>query len=130
MLQRTRVAVLIAADSAATALRVLLEREPDRVWSDWLDPIEFRIHQRPELARIYDRLGQADSAITVFERYLNARVLYRSDLDAFHLAPTLKRLSTLYHQRNEAARARHYSERLRKMWRDADPQLKQFWGME
>ena len=125
MQQRVRASLLMALDSAPLALDELLEaRHTDRVWSNWLDNPLFGADERPELARAYDRLGQPDSAIAVFERYLNKRVLYRAEMDAFHRAHALQRLAELYEQRNQWAQAQSKRDELAKLWQTADPELK------
>jgi tetratricopeptide (TPR) repeat protein len=121
---RVRSAVWLAEDRPAEALRDFRAAAgADRIWSNWLDNLLFAVDARPELARIYDRLGERDSAIASYERYLDARVLYRAEMDAFHLAHTLSRLAVLYAQRNEPARAEGYTLRLEAIWRAADPKL-------
>jgi tRNA A-37 threonylcarbamoyl transferase component Bud32/tetratricopeptide (TPR) repeat protein len=125
MQQRVRAALLLATDSAAAALAALHEAAgTSRIWSSWLDDVLFAPHERPELARVYDQLAQRDSAIAVYERYLHARVLRRSEMDAFHLAHTLQRLAVLHAQRNDAARAAHYRARLDAWLRDADADVR------
>ena len=125
---RTRAALLMSLDSAHAALAVLREAgAADRIWSHWLDNLLFAPDARPELARAYDRLGQADSAIAVYERYLDTRILYRSEMDAFHLAHTLHRLSVLHAQRGNRDRAAHYRSRLDAWLGDADGAMKRVW---
>lgn len=128
---RARAALLLAVDSAALALETM-ERSAlaDRIWSDWLDNVLFTPPQRPELARAYDRLGLVDSAIVVYTRYLDARVLYRADMDAFHLAPTLSRLAELHAQKGEPQAAAAYRALLKHVWRDADAPLKTAWRLD
>lgn len=128
MQRRVRASLLLASDSPDLALSELREAaKSDRIWTHWLDHLLFLPADRPDLARVYDRLGQADSAIVVFERYLNAKVLYRTELDAFHLAHALRRLAILHAQRNQPARAAHYQRPLQELWRNADPRLKRTW---
>jgi tetratricopeptide (TPR) repeat protein len=81
------------------------------------------IADHPDLARAYDRLGSADSAIAVYERYLAARSLNRSVLDAFELAPALERLAQLYEARGDRRRAATALLRFADQWRDADADL-------
>jgi len=83
-----------------------------------------RSSDHPSLARTYDALGSADSAIVVYERYVRARSLGRTTLDAFELGPALERLGALYEQRGDATRAREYYARLAELWRDADAPLR------
>jgi len=85
------------------------------------------------LAQAYDRLGNADSAIAVYERYVATPSLFRltedNDLgsfsdDATQLAPALKRLGELYEQRGDRAKARHHYSRFVEQWKNADAELK------
>ena len=78
----------------------------------------------PLRARLYDRLGAADSAIAVYERYLAVPSLGRSATDALELGPGLARLAKLYKQRGDTARAAVYDDRLALLWRTADPGIR------
>jgi tetratricopeptide (TPR) repeat protein len=83
------------------------------------------------LALAYDRAGNADSAIAVYERFLTLSNINRLNEepqpfgnDATQLAPACKRLGELYEQRGDTAQARVHYSRFVKLWRDADPELK------
>jgi len=82
------------------------------------------------LAQAYDRSGNSDSSIAVYERYLATPSLYRLDEkvtladDPTQLAPACKRLGELYEARGDTAKARQYYSRFVKLWRDADPELR------
>jgi tetratricopeptide (TPR) repeat protein/tRNA A-37 threonylcarbamoyl transferase component Bud32 len=82
------------------------------------------------LAQAYDRSGNTDSSIAVYERYLATPSLYRLDEkitladDPTQLAPACKRLGELYEARGDTARARRQYTRFVKLWRDADPELR------
>jgi len=82
------------------------------------------------LAQAYDRAGQSDSAIALYERYLSTPDLHRlafrriGDDDATQLAPALKRLGELYEARGDRVRARAQYARLVELWRDCDPELR------
>jgi DNA-binding SARP family transcriptional activator/TolB-like protein/thioredoxin-like negative regulator of GroEL len=80
---------------------------------------------RPELARTYDALGAADSAIAVYERYVSARSLDRTTTDAFALGSALERLGALYQAQGDRARAAERFRRLALLWRNADDPLRQ-----
>jgi hypothetical protein len=56
----------------------------------------------------------------VYERYLAARSLNRSVLDAFELAPALERLAQLYEARGDRRRAATALLRFADQWREAD----------
>jgi tetratricopeptide (TPR) repeat protein len=77
----------------------------------------------PELARVHRQLGQADSAIAIYERYLTVRSLTRLTADAFERGPVLEALGVLYDERGDRARAAAYYRRFAELWRDADPSL-------
>ena len=124
MRHRVRAAVLMAADSSTFALRELRAAgNVPAVWSEWLALPELPMKSRPELARAYLSVGALDSAIAVFERYVAARHLHRSELDAFQLGPALLTLAALYEQQGRSALAARSSTRLAELWRDADHEL-------
>jgi tetratricopeptide (TPR) repeat protein len=84
------------------------------------------------LAQAYDGLGNLDSAIAVYERYLTTPSIYRLNEDndqgpfnddATQLAPALKRLGELYEQRGDRAKAREYYSRFAQVWKNADAEL-------
>jgi tetratricopeptide (TPR) repeat protein len=81
------------------------------------------------LAQAYDRQGNVDSAIAVYERYLSTPSFYRLNeqgifaTDATQLAPACKRLGELYEQRGDRAKARHYYARFVRLWAASDPEL-------
>ena len=91
------------------------------------------------LAQAYDRLGNSDSAIAVYERYVTTPSAFRLfdqggtgpapgagpfSNDATQLAPSYKRLGELYEERRDRAKARHYYSRFVELWKDSDPELK------
>ncbi len=75
------------------------------------------------LARAFDEAGQADSAIAVYEEYVNRPMLYRGRLDAFYLAPAYERLAQLYEGRGDEEQAAEYHARFVQLWQDADEEL-------
>ncbi|MBI4521933.1 MAG: tetratricopeptide repeat protein [Gemmatimonadetes bacterium] len=76
-----------------------------------------------ELARAYDLAGQPDSAIAVYERYVDGRELYRTGPDAAWLAISYERLGDLYEGRADTTKAADYYRRFVDLWHDADPEL-------
>jgi tetratricopeptide (TPR) repeat protein len=72
------------------------------------------------MARLYDALGSADSAIAAYERYLAVHSLGRGATDAFELPIALERLGALYENRGDRDRAAAQYRRLAALWRDAD----------
>jgi tetratricopeptide (TPR) repeat protein len=82
------------------------------------------------LGEAYDRAGQLDSAVAVYERYVTTPDPTRlgswrvGDDDATQLAPAHKRLGELYEQRGDRERARDHYTRFVKLWKDCDPDLR------
>ncbi|HJR40661.1 MAG TPA: hypothetical protein VJ812_01145, partial [Gemmatimonadaceae bacterium] len=77
----------------------------------------------PFLGLVHDRSGNADSAIAVYERYVNTRELGRMELDSYFLAHTHKRLGELYDARGEREKAAAHFSRFIELWQNADPEL-------
>jgi serine/threonine-protein kinase len=85
----------------------------------------------PDLGRVYDLTGQIDSAIAVYERYLDAPDAFdeiysgtdRGTL-AIELAGIYRRLGELYRRRGESGKAKAYSTRFVELWQDCDPKLR------
>ena len=81
-----------------------------------------RVHAYPTLAEAYDRAGQADSAIAIYERFLDLRAWHPDD--AFQrLAPSLRRVGELYEAKGNARKAIEYYGRFVQLWKNADPEL-------
>jgi tetratricopeptide (TPR) repeat protein len=78
----------------------------------------------PELAQAYDLGGAGDSAIAVYERYLETPWIGRLEVDAVRLAPVYERLGELYEARHEPERAATMYRRMIALWREADPELR------
>jgi tetratricopeptide (TPR) repeat protein len=77
-----------------------------------------------ELGTIHDRLGRADSAMAAFERVAGTPTLESArDLEAYTLAPSLKRLGELYESRGDRRRAADSYNRFIDLWKNADPEL-------
>jgi tetratricopeptide (TPR) repeat protein len=75
------------------------------------------------LGRAYDLAGEADSAIALYERYVDAPDIYRVALDADYLALAYWRLGNLYEDQGDTERAVLYYGRLIELWEGADPEL-------
>jgi tetratricopeptide (TPR) repeat protein len=76
------------------------------------------------LGGLFDRLGQADSAIAHYRRYLTTPSRLRYDTDHTWRGRVLERLGSLYEDRGETQQAiRHYAM-LVELWADADPPLR------
>ena len=79
-----------------------------------------------ELARSYDKLGQKDSALAVYERAVNTNGLSLLFEQSTNLAPMYRRLGELYEERGQLDRARDYYGRFVDLWKNADPDLQPF----
>ena len=75
------------------------------------------------LGRVYQRAGEPDSAIAVYERAVTTPGLQRLYDEAFTLGATYRSLGELYEQRGQADRARDYYGRFVDLWKGADPEL-------
>jgi eukaryotic-like serine/threonine-protein kinase len=76
-----------------------------------------------DLARAYDRAGERDSALAVYERAVTTPGLHRMYEEAATLGPTYKRLGELYEERGQLDKARDYYGRFVDLWKEADPEL-------
>jgi len=79
-----------------------------------------------ELGRTYDKLGQRDSALAVYERAVNTDGLQRLFEQSTNLGPMYRRLGELYEERGQLDRARDYYTRFVDLWKNADPDLQPF----
>jgi len=77
----------------------------------------------PDLARVYEKVGKADAAVTVYERYLTTPWFWRYEPDAVELGWAMKRLAELYDARGEQAKAAAIRSKLLQLWLRADPEL-------
>jgi len=75
------------------------------------------------LGRAYERAGQRDSAVAVYERAVTTPGYFRAFEEEATLGPTYRRLGELYEQRGDTARAREYYGRFVELWKDADAEL-------
>jgi hypothetical protein len=87
------------------------------------DDARIPMRARPELARVYEQLRDADSAIAVYERYLTSHPIARTRTDAFELGNVLEHLARLHVERGNGTRAAELYLRLADQWRAADPPL-------
>ena len=85
----------------------------------------------PDLGRAYDLGGQIDSAIVVYERYLDTPDPYdefpfgtNRGTMALELPGIYRRLGELYRRRGETEKAREYYNRFAELWKDCDPKLR------
>ncbi len=76
-----------------------------------------------EIARAYDHVGRADSALATYEQVVSTPGLFRLYDDSYTLAPTYKRLGELYETRGGHAKALQYYGRFVDLWKNADAEL-------
>ena len=96
---------------AIEEFRFVNEQGPDALWGLY------------EMGQAYDMAGQPDSAIVVYERYLNTPDLFRSFSDQNRLALAYERLGQLYERLGDADKAIYYYGKFAELWSDADPEL-------
>jgi tetratricopeptide (TPR) repeat protein/tRNA A-37 threonylcarbamoyl transferase component Bud32 len=77
----------------------------------------------PQLAAVYDRQGQSDSARMLYQRYAETQAPFNWRVDNSELAAAYKRLGELYEARNDRKQAVRYYEKFVDLWKDADPEL-------
>ena len=75
------------------------------------------------LGRAYERAGQRDSALAVYERAISTPGYLRAFEEDATLGPTYRRLGELYEERGQLDKARDYYGRFIDLWKDADPEL-------
>jgi len=77
-----------------------------------------------ELASLYDRQGQPDSARVLYERVVaTPTVMGHLAADRNALAPSYKRLGELYEAKGDRKKAADYYNRFVELWKNADPEL-------
>ncbi len=77
----------------------------------------------PPLGLAFERSGQPDSAIALYERYIATPWDRRIGWDASELGAAYERLSQLYDAKGDHERAELYAAKLVTLWVDADPEL-------
>jgi len=111
------------AASAKTAAAEGRSADAIRDYRAWYDEGDCTTCGLYELGGVYDRLGQSDSAIAIYERAVTTPAMDRVSVDAPNMAPTYRRLGELYEQRGNAVKAREYYGKFVDLWNDADPEL-------
>jgi tetratricopeptide (TPR) repeat protein len=71
----------------------------------------------------YDAAGMADSAVVIYEQYLELDELNRSQEDNVNLFRVLRRLGELHDQQGNTERAIEYYNRFVELWQNAEPAL-------
>jgi tetratricopeptide (TPR) repeat protein len=122
---------LLRLDVSAAYLRhvvageiALAERRPAVAVAEFRQSLVCPTCSLTALARAYDALGQTDSAITTYERYLATPDIGRLSDDAESLARTYRRLGDLYMTRGQRAKAAESYTRFVELWKDCDPDLR------
>jgi eukaryotic-like serine/threonine-protein kinase len=105
--------VAVAEDDPRQALRTLRSIR-DRA-CQWCE--------EPLAGRIFERMGEPDSAIAAYERFLSTTQKDRFWVDDMDLGPMLRSLGQLYEQRGDSETARRHYARLVELWENADPEL-------
>jgi tetratricopeptide (TPR) repeat protein len=77
----------------------------------------------PDLGRAYEKAGQPDSALAVYQRYADSSSFNRDQVDGLALAPTLRRLGELFENKGDARKAVEYYEQFVALYKNADPAL-------
>ncbi len=77
----------------------------------------------PHLGRAYELNGEPDSALAVYERYVETPYLHRVGSDAHYLAWIYERLGWLHEEKGKTEKAIHYYGKFVDLWKDADPEL-------
>ena len=77
----------------------------------------------PLLGMAYDMAGQVDSALAVYERFVEGTWLYRTGLDWWSLPGIYQRLGELHARRGDNERAAEYYGRFVELWDEADAAL-------
>jgi tetratricopeptide (TPR) repeat protein len=114
-LTKARGLIALAVDRPLEAIRQF------RLWDQATD---CTICALPYLGRAYESAGEPDSAIAMYERYVETPWLFRRlSLDARHLARTYERLGELHEARGDRQEAIYYYGKLVDLWENADPEL-------
>src|SRR5256884_4178143 len=75
------------------------------------------------LGRAYERAGERDSALAVYERAVTTPGYTRAFEEELTLGPTYRRLGEMYEERGQLDKAREYYGRFVDLWKNADPEL-------
>jgi tetratricopeptide (TPR) repeat protein len=114
----------VAGRHAVLGAIALAERRPqDAITEFRLQDQASYIGAAANLGRAYDQAGMPDSAVALYQRYLDTPFIGRLPLDALYRARVLYRLGELYEERGDPVKAAdRYAEFVR-LWKQADPEL-------
>ncbi len=88
-----------------------------------LRQVRYTTGHLPPLGSAYEAIGARDSAIAVYERFLNGAGVDYPQWHGIYLARVLERVAELYAARGDSTRAVQRYRTLADLWRDADPEL-------
>jgi len=110
---------------AAAAVAMAEGRTPDAIagYRAWYDESGCATCGLFELARAYERAGERDSALAVYQRAVTTPGRDRLLDEAATLGATYKRLGELHAERGDVEQARDYYGRFVELWAHADPEL-------
>lgn len=78
----------------------------------------------PMIGLAHYMMGDVDSTIAIYERYISTPWIGRIGTDVFALARIHERLGELYSERGDTDRAIEHFGRLVELWQNADPELR------
>src|SRR5438067_2085593 len=94
-----------------------------RGYRKWYDEDACSVCGLFPLGRAYERAGERDSALAVYERAVTTPGYLRAFEEDATLGPTYRRLGELYEERGQLDKACDYYGRFLDLWKDADPEL-------
>ena len=109
--------------AAAVALAEGRIQDAIKEYRAWYEEDSCAVCGLYELGRVYERTGQRDSALAVYERAVTTPGMLRMFEEAGTLGPTYKRLGELYEERGQLDKARDFYGRFVDLWKNADPEL-------
>jgi len=74
------------------------------------------------IGQAFERLNQPDTAIVVYEQYVNHHDA-DDNMRSFHLAAAFRRLGEMYESKGDRKKALEYYGRFVDLWKSADPEL-------
>jgi tetratricopeptide (TPR) repeat protein len=101
------------------------ERYQDAIdaYRSFYDQVGCNVCGLHELGRTYDELGNADSALAVYERVVSLPDAFGVYWESQRLPSTYIRLGELYEERGDRESAIEYYNELVELWANADPEL-------